>query len=212
MFHEYHHGYREQVAMWPLNPLDTIITELRQLATGNKGKGKKGKAKRNELKEDDRVGKRLCIADFGCGEGRLARELHHLHQVHAFDLVSANEYVTVADSAHVPLQHSTVDVAVFCLSLMGTNYIDFLLEANRVLKVGGLLKIAEVRSRFADSTYKAFQDTLSKVGFECVHPPKEVSTMFVLFECRKVSPVSKTARKRLKEHVVELEPCHYKKR
>lgn len=35
-----------------------------------------------------------------------------------------------------PLESSSVDVAVFCLSLMGTNYPSYITEANRVLKPG----------------------------------------------------------------------------
>ncbi len=46
--------------------------------------------------------------------------------------------------------NDSVDVAVFCLALMGTDYGSFLEEAFRVLKPGGWLWIAEVRSRFAD--------------------------------------------------------------
>ena len=34
----------------------------------------------------------------------------------------------------VPLKDSSIDIAVFCLSLMGTNLSSYLLEANRVLK------------------------------------------------------------------------------
>ena len=50
---------------------------------------------------------------------------------------------------NVPLKDETCDIAVFCLSLMGTNLAQFLLEANRILKKdSGMLKIAEVRSRF----------------------------------------------------------------
>ena len=36
----------------------------------------------------------------------------------------------------LPLQSQTVDVVIFCLSLMGKNVADFLLEANRILKTG----------------------------------------------------------------------------
>ena len=36
----------------------------------------------------------------------------------------------------VPLGDASVDVAVFCLSLMGTNLADYLTEAHRVLKTG----------------------------------------------------------------------------
>jgi ribosomal RNA-processing protein 8 len=38
--------------------------------------------------------------------------------------------------AHTPLEPQSVDIAVFCLSLMGTNLRDYIREANRVLKVG----------------------------------------------------------------------------
>jgi ribosomal RNA-processing protein 8 len=43
-----------------------------------------------------------------------------------------------------------VDAAVFCLSLMGVNYIDFIIEAHKKLKNGGLLMICEVTSRILD--------------------------------------------------------------
>ena len=82
----------------------------------------------------------------GCGEARLARSLPNT--VHSFDLVAANDQVTASDIAHVPLTDSSVDVVVFCLSLMGTNLKDFIFEASRILKVGGTLKIAELESRF----------------------------------------------------------------
>ena len=34
----------------------------------------------------------------------------------------------------MPLEDDSVDIAVFCLALMGTNVTDFITEANRVLK------------------------------------------------------------------------------
>lgn len=74
------------------------------------------------------------IADFGCGEAKLAQSVKQT--VHSFDLVAENERVTACDMAHVPLQNNSIDVVVFCLSLMGTNLQDYLLEANRVLKIG----------------------------------------------------------------------------
>lgn len=39
---------------------------------------------------------------------------------------------------------ASVDVAVFCLALMGTDYPSFLEEAARVLKPHGIIWIAEV--------------------------------------------------------------------
>ena len=56
--------------------------------------------------------------------------------------------VTACDMAHVPLPDRSVDAVVFCLSLMGINLTDYLIEARRVLRrPHGLLKVAEVRSR-----------------------------------------------------------------
>ena len=78
--------------------------------------------------------KTSVFADFGCGEARLSASVPH--KVHSFDLVAANENVTACDMAQVPLDNRSVNVAIFCLSLMGTNVNDFLIEANRVLTVG----------------------------------------------------------------------------
>lgn len=46
--------------------------------------------------------------------------------------------------AHTPLDSQSHDCAVFCLALMGTDYPDYLAEAHRILKHGGMLWIAEV--------------------------------------------------------------------
>lgn len=84
----------------------------------------------------------------GCGEARLAKEVGSLHKVHSFDLGDGgNKTITICDIRNVPLVSATADVVVFCLSLMGTNAEDFIAEASRVLKPGGMLLIAEVRSR-----------------------------------------------------------------
>jgi ribosomal RNA-processing protein 8 len=84
----------------------------------------------------------LVIADFGCGDARLAQSV--THKVHSFDLVALNEHITACDMAHTPLPDGSVDIAVFCLSLMGTNLSDFILEANRVLKIGHVLLICVI--------------------------------------------------------------------
>ena len=64
----------------------------------------------------------LEIADFGCGEARLARALSSsCKKIHSFDLVALNDAVTVCEFSRTPLENQSIDIAVFCLSLMGTN-------------------------------------------------------------------------------------------
>jgi ribosomal RNA-processing protein 8 len=147
MFDAYHSGFRSQTTGWPQNPLDVMLAEIRRGAP-------RGGA---------------TIADFGCGDARLAATLTAKQQqpassssssssaplakpftVHSFDLVAppGNKFIMACDMARVPLPAASVDVAVFCLSLMGTDYLAFLAEGARVLRPGGRLLIAEVRSRF----------------------------------------------------------------
>ena len=57
-----------------------------------------------------------------------------------------------------------MDMAVFCLALMGTDYPAFLEEARRVLKPSGMLWIAEVRSRFSAGPGKVRILSLSDCG------------------------------------------------
>ncbi|XP_059786982.1 ribosomal RNA-processing protein 8 isoform X3 [Balaenoptera ricei] len=143
----YHRGFQSQVKKWPLQPVDRIARDLHRRPAS------------------------LVVADFGCGDCRLASSIRN--PVHCFDLASLDPRVTVCDMAQVPLEDESVDVAVFCLSLMGTNIRDFLEEANRVLKPGGLLKVAEVSSRFED--VRTFLGAVTKLGFKVISKEREAS-------------------------------------
>jgi len=75
--------------------------------------------------------KSVKVADMGCGDAKIAQSVEQ--KVHSFDLVSNNKWVTACDIAKVPLKNDSVDVVIFCLSLMGTNLVDFINEAHRIL-------------------------------------------------------------------------------
>nr|XP_032812234.1 ribosomal RNA-processing protein 8 [Petromyzon marinus] len=178
-FRDYHQGFTAQVQRWPVNPLSRIISSIKNRPAS------------------------LVVADFGCGDAQLAASVRN--HVHSFDLVALNERVTACDMAKVPLDAASVDVAVFCLSLMGTNIQDFLTEANRVLRSGGVLMIAEVASRFEDA--RNFLSALSVLGFKLLSKNME-DTHFHLFELQKIAPPK--AKGQLPG--LALKPCVYKKR
>jgi ubiquinone/menaquinone biosynthesis C-methylase UbiE len=73
--------------------------------------------------------------------------------------------------AHIPLDDESLDVTLFCLSLMGTNLTDYLKEAQRVLKLDGHLHIWEPTSRFGDLI--GFIDGLKALGFDLLRENSE---------------------------------------
>jgi len=133
----YHTLYREARKTWEEIPFEKIAKSLK--------------------KRPDWV-----IGDFGCGEAKLAEILSN--KVLSFDYVAINEKVTACDITHIPLEDETLDVAVFSLSLMGLNYAEYLKEANRTLKFGGMLKVAEPINRWLDKREELLSN-ITNAGF-----------------------------------------------
>jgi ribosomal RNA-processing protein 8 len=91
---------------------------------------------------------------------------------------------------------------------MGTSVREYVQEVHRVLKPGGVLKVAEVKSRFESASLggiAGFVQTLRKMGFDCRHKD-ERNKMFVLFE------FAKAARKPQQVEPIEFKACEYKRR
>ena len=109
--------------------------------------------------------KNLVIGDFGCGRATVASTLK-AHTVHSFDHVASVDGVIAGNMAKTPLEDETLDVALFCLSLMGSSPGDYLREAYRTLTLDGLLHIYEPTSKFKDRT--KFAKYLKKFGFSNV--------------------------------------------
>lgn len=79
----------------------------------------------------------LVVADFGCGEARLSAEISSVaKKVVSFDLMAANSRVKVCDVRNTPLPSKSIDILVYCLSLMASSLTEHFKEANRVLKIG----------------------------------------------------------------------------
>ena len=177
LFEIYHQGFETQISKWPLDPLDHVIADIQSLPAST------------------------VIADMGCGRARLAHSVPH--RVHSFDLVALDSHVTACDMAHVPLPNASVDMCVFCLSLMGTNTVEFIREARRVLRRGGTLKVLEIESRI--TSLDRFVSDVEALGFSLVHK-RNFSKMFVDMAFTAVVETGMTSP------TIQLKPCTYKKR
>jgi ribosomal RNA-processing protein 8 len=222
LFDEYHDGFRHQVSQWPVNPVVILVKRIKTLW------------ERKMMSNSSKMRKKIVVADFGCGDANLAKQLFQIHgkngecpfSVHSFDLVAKGpnaDLITACDSAATPLASGTVDVGIFCLSLMGTNLSDFIREGHRVLKQDGKLFIAEVRSRFegsvgrmkgkehikADSSGQhdidSFVLALDQLGFEVLQVDRS-NKMFLLLDLKKNGKNSR------KEFQFTAKPCIYKRR
>ena len=163
MFEDYHAGFRQQVSVWPENPVDTFIATLRSRGKIKQPslKDKKAKGGRSDANDDStakvlpRTHGTAIIADLGCGDARLAQTLKDSGEItklnfkiNSYDLHSPSPLITKADISNIPTPDGSMDVAIFCLALMGTNWISFIEEAYRILHWKGELWVAEIKSRF----------------------------------------------------------------
>lgn len=176
-FDEYHEGFRQQVSTWPENPVDQFVKLLKQRSklipskTADLAKRKHSDNAPAEKAIDSRLlpqRKGSCkVADIGCGDAQIAKQLKGSKfktklDIVSFDLFSSDPMITKADAANLPLPAGSVDVAILCLALMGTNWIEFIEEAWRVLSWKGELWIAEIKSRFGRPKKKAVDHSVGK--------------------------------------------------
>ncbi|KAK9390049.1 methyltransferase-domain-containing protein [Lipomyces mesembrius] len=238
LYREYHEGFRRQIQSWPENPVNNYIERVKELS--------KSRLPPPKGLPRDKDGTSY-IADMGCGDATLSLQVSSQYSgngskkqtrhggtkivVHSFDLSKTNERVTVADIKNVPLPNASVHIVVFCLALMGTNFLDFIKEANRILKPKGQLWISEIKSRFSDNDGANFINAIKAHGF--VHAETDTSNlMFIRFDFfkplseRQEASVSADtpAKKKLKfidnkpeddekkSNEPLLKPCLYKKR
>lgn len=166
LFDEYHQGFRSQVQGWPENPVNVFVNQLktRFIKPINAPGGLPG------------INREVVVADMGCGEAQLALDVSKFATkqikkgkkivVHSFDLKKSNDRITVADIKNVPLEDESCTVVIFCLALMGTNFIDFIQEAYRILAPRGELWIAEIKSRFNEKDQDVGQEFIDAIKLQ----------------------------------------------
>ena len=181
LFQQYHEGFSQQAAQWPTNPVTECIAWL------------------------ERHPKLCVVGDFGCGTAAIATALHEKRTVYSFDLVTNdNPLITACDISQVPLKPESLDVAIFNLSLMGTDWPSFIEEAKRCLRQSGVLYISEVTSRMKDPD--GFARSLEAAGFKVVGHKASKGGFFHTFISRKEKQSG------LPMNPALLGKCHYKKR
>ncbi|HEU4445421.1 MAG TPA: helicase-related protein [Nitrososphaeraceae archaeon] len=142
---EYHRQYRQARKTWSVIPYEEIIKRIKQLFT-------------------TRMLSTIQIGDFGCGEAKIM-EAFGPDRAYSFDHVGINDKVTICDMKNTGLDQDILDVAVFSLSLMGRNWIDYIKEAKRCLATNGYLLIAETTKSLKGGLSK-LRDVLREQGFE----------------------------------------------
>ncbi|PWO00460.1 hypothetical protein FA09DRAFT_333379 [Tilletiopsis washingtonensis] len=186
----YHAGFRAQTKSWPLVPVQAIARILLSSASG--AQGGRGMSAQQPL-----------VLDLGAGEAPLARILAREEparwKVLSFDLDNSADgwvrRVNCAGELPLPgvspwqdetpaLEMQIVDVVVFCLALMGTDWVRMISEAQRVLRTGGDLLISEVSSRH--DSIDAFVEVICALGFENLTQDSS-NTHFSLFHFRKTA-------------------------
>lgn len=105
------------------------------------------------------------VADMGCGENLLSKEVSN--KVHAFDYVAIDNDVTACDMSSIPLADQEINAVVFCLSLMGSNYLDYIKEAFRVTKPYGNIFICEPKKK-VERRLEVLKKEIESIGFKIV--------------------------------------------
>ena len=125
---DYHKVREENLKDWVENPITVIAERLNE----NPGQ---------------------TIADLGCGMNRLKDLVKNYKAWYSFDHCAVDPSVVEADCSdlHEYLGDESVDSAVFCMSLWGTNYLDSIKEAHRYLKTGGTLYVVEPKEKVDQS-------------------------------------------------------------
>ena len=142
---EYHRQYRGARKDWSIIPYEEIIKRIKQLFT-------------------NRMLAAVQIGDLGCGEAKIM-EAFGADRVYSFDHVAVNDKVIACDMKKVELADDVLDVAVFSLSLMGRNWIDYIIEAKRCLATNGYMLIVET-TKSMKGRLSNLRDVITGQGFE----------------------------------------------
>ena len=141
---EYHKQREISKSKWLEDPVDVIAKELNE---------------RNDTN---------VIADLGCGLAKLSRIVKSPNKVISVDHYSEDPNVIKADIANLSeyINDNEVDITVFCLSLWGTNYLDYIKEAYRITAKRGFMYIVEPNDEF---DFDKLKEDIKQIGFNKIN-------------------------------------------
>ena len=138
-FETYHTLYHEAENDWPYKPIDKVIEQMKDMEG-------------------------CIIADFGCGTGRLMEALGDEYKVLSFDVIGVNEKIIECNIAdQIPLGKNSVDIGVFCLSLMGKDWPQMIHSSRRVLKPTGQILIWATKKQIS---LDEIEEVVNNAGFK----------------------------------------------
>lgn len=170
------------------------------------------------IEKNARAFRGATVVDLGCGEGALAERLAEdlparrfklVKDVVSLDLVATRPHVQECDIARTGLPDACARCCVLSLSLMGTNYAEFLREAMRLLQPGGVLLIVEIASRLHSP--ENFARVVANFGARVLQQ-RQLAGFFWFFAFRRgAAPLSPQANSGV-DWAALLRPCEYKPR
>lgn len=138
----------------------------------------------DELKKLKRKNKR--IVDMGCGKTLISSYFENEQfEFINYDHIAIDKSVIECDIANMPLEDESVDIAILCLAMWGSNCEQYLLEANRVLDGHGVLYIIEATKKWdsEDNRCGRLKGLIEQSRFKIV---EQDIKKFSFFKCIKV--------------------------
>jgi SAM-dependent methyltransferase len=161
---DYHRKLDECKKDWTVQPINVIAQKI------------------NDQQIPTHLIMRQVIGDFGCGKGELM-ELLKENKMYSFDHHNIlNEKITPCDMKSVPMKDEKLDIAVFSLSLMATNWPDYIKEAKRCLRRYGLLFIAETTKQMS-ARLSELRNVIKEQGFEIYN--EDIKGPFTFIDAKK---------------------------
>jgi len=135
--------------------------------------------------ENMKITRKKYVADLGCGKARVAENFQNDHRFrfYNFDHYAYEEIIKSCDISDVPLEDHTVNIAILCLSMWGSNCKEYIYEAYRILEDHGVLLIIEPTKRWiAEDGSNRLEIMLKTAGFSIKPHNKD---KFLFLECTK---------------------------